>query len=84
MIKIISENNNWCSVNYFIFCMFLYLFIFLFLFVENDLLVTSDVIVCIGYTISADTLNLCEYMFRNNSKNKCLVKIIVLAVCLLG
>ena len=65
--------------------MFYYLFIFLFfLFVENHLLVTSDIIVCIGYTIFANTLNLCEYVFRNNSKNKCLVKIIVLAVCLLG
>ena len=50
---------------------------------QKHLLVTSGVIICTGYTIFANTLNLLVYIFRNNNKNKCIVKVKVLAVCLL-
>ena len=57
MTKIISEKNKRCTVNDFIFvCSFIYLFIFLFC--QNHLIVTYDVIICTGYTIFANTLNL--------------------------
>ena len=47
---------------------------------------TFDVIICTGSTIFANTLNLCVYMyiFRNNSKSNCLIKVKVFAVRLLG
>ena len=52
MTNIISENNNRCTVNEFILaCSFI-----LFIFVKNHLLVTSDVIICTGCTIFANTL----------------------------
>ena len=56
MTKIISENNNRCTVNDFIFvCSFIYLFIYLFIFYFcQNLIVTSDVIICTGY-------NICKY-----------------------
>ena len=54
--------------------LFLHVLLF-FIFVKNDLLVISDVIICTGYTIFANILNLLMYIFRNNSKNKCLVKV---------
>ena len=37
--------------------LFLYVLLF-FYFCQNDLIVTSDVILCTGYTIFANTLNL--------------------------
>ena len=61
MTKIISENKNRCTVNDFIFCVFFYLFFLLFFvvfFSQNHLIITSDVIICTGYTIFANTLNL--------------------------
>ena len=57
MTKIISENNNRCTVNDFIFACSFILFFF-FNFCQNHLKVTSDVIICTGYTIFAKTLNL--------------------------
>ena len=87
MTKVISKNNNRCTVNDFIFARyFIYLFFiyFFFFFVKNHLLVIYDVMICTGYTVFANTLNLCVYIFRNNSKNKCLLKVKVFAVCLLG
>ena len=79
MTKIVSDKQYRCTANDFIFARS---FIFLFL-SKNHLSVTSDVIICTRYTIFANPLNLGVYIFRNNSKNKCLVKIKVLAVCLL-
>ena len=58
--------------------MLLFLHVLLFFFCQNHLIVTSDVIICTGYTKFANTL------FRNNSKNKCIVKVKELAVSLLG
>ena len=53
--KIRSENKNRCIVNDFIFeCSFIYFFYFC----QNHLIITSDVIICTGYTIFANTLNL--------------------------
>ena len=79
MTKIICENN----VNDFIFaCSFILFYFFFFYFCQNHLIVTSDVSICTGYTISANTLNL--YIFRNNSKNECLIKVKAHAVCLFG
>ena len=71
--KIISEKKNRCTVNDFIFaCSFIYLFIFLFIyffnFCRNHLIFPSDVIICTGYTIFANTLNLLVSIFRNSSK----------------
>ena len=54
---------------------------FIFFYCQNHLIVTSDVIICTGYTIFANTLNLWVYIFRNNSKNKFLVTVKELAVC---
>ena len=55
--KTVSDNNKRCTVNDFIFaCSFIYLFIFYFC--QNPLIVTSDVIICTGYKIFANTLNL--------------------------
>ena len=45
---------------------------------------TFDVIIFTGYRIFANTLNLLAYILKSNSKNKCLIKIKVIAVCLLG
>ena len=36
----------------------LFIFLFFFYFYQNHLIVTSDVIICTGYTIFANTLNL--------------------------
>ena len=58
-------------------------FFFFFFFVKNHLLKTFDVIICTGYTIFANNLTFCLYIFRNNSKHKCLVKVKVFAICLL-
>ena len=55
-----------------------------FFFSKNHLSVTSDVIICAGYTIFEYTLNLKEYIVSNNSINKCLVKVQAFAACLLG
>ena len=55
-----------------------------FFFGQNHLIVTSDVIICTGKTLFANTLNLRVYIYRNNSKTQCLVKVKELAVCLLG
>ena len=35
---------------------------------KTHLIVTFDVIICTGYIIFAHNLNLCVYIFRNNSK----------------
>ena len=57
MTKLISEKNNRCTVNDFIFvCSFI--IIIFFIFVKNHLLVTSDAIIYTGYTIFANDLNL--------------------------
>ena len=53
------------------------LIFFFFLLVKNHLLVTSGVIICTDYTSFANTLNI-------QSKNKYLVKVNGLAVCLFG
>ena len=58
MTKIISENNNRCTVNDFIFACLFYFF-----FCQNHLIVTSDMIICTGYTIFTNTLNLRVYIF---------------------
>ena len=50
MTKIISENNNTCLVNDFIFACSV--------FDKNHPLVTFDVVICTGYTIFANALNL--------------------------
>ena len=38
--------------------LFMHVRLFFFIFVKNHLLMTSDVIICTGYTIFANTLNL--------------------------
>ena len=53
----------------------LFIYFFIFIFVKYHLLVTFDVVICTGYTIFAKTLNLWVYIFKNNSKNKCPVKV---------
>ena len=60
---------EWCY-----FCVFFILF-YVFLFLSNHLIITYDVIICTGYTKFANILNLWVYIFRNDSKNKCLVKV---------
>ena len=73
MTKIISENKKRCTtvnnfsfmcfffffiyfIYFFFFFFFVYLF-FLFFFCQNHLIITSDVIICTGYTIYANTLS---------------------------
>ena len=41
--------------------LFLHVFLFFFIFVKNHLLVILDVIICTGYTIFANALNLCVH-----------------------
>ena len=56
--KKIGENNR-SIVNDFIFaCSFIF-----FIFVKNHLLVISDVIICTGYTIFVNALNLCVHWY---------------------
>ena len=75
-----------CTVNDFIFaCSFIFYLFYFILFVKNHLrLVTSEVIICTGYTIFEIYFEFMSVHIQNNSKNKCLVKVKVLAVCLLG
>ena len=85
MIKIISENNNRCTVNHFIFaCSFIYLFFFFFFFFLSKIIYWVTfmwVLFYTGYKLFANTLNLWVWI---NAKNKCPLKVKVFAVCLLG
>ena len=70
---------------YFYFFVFflLFFFFFFFCFCQKHLIVTSDVIICTGYTKFANTSEFVTVHIQN-SKNKCFVKVKELAVCLLG
>ena len=57
---------------------------FFFLFLSKSSIRDFWCYFCIGYTLFANTLNLCVYIFRNKGKNKWLVTVKVFAVCLLG
>ena len=64
--------------------LFIYLFIFFFFFLVKSS--NSDFLCDYLYMIHTicKYFDLWVYIFKNNSKNKCLVKVKELAVCLLG
>ena len=71
--KIISKHNRMCTVNDLISaCSFIFLF-----FVKNHLLVISDVIICKGYTIFANT-QICKLSTYSEIFTKYCVIIIIL------
>ena len=53
-----DQNNVKTIIGILLIIVLLFYFIYYYFFFQNHLIVTSDVIICTGYTIFANTLNL--------------------------